>query len=149
MIKYITPEDTTVISEKDFNNRVDKIFKTLYDENPKYWENGLNRSLFKGLGDKIYLLSDKDQDYGFIGFQRYRMSKDNQLGTGISVGILPQYRGKGLAKKMLIDLIQKEIDKNEGNLLWSCHKDNKASQALCKSLMKEKDKILNNIILQY
>lgn len=137
-----------ILPEKDFNKRIDKIFDEIYSEKPEYWENGLNRDLFTGLGDKIILLSDKDKDMGFIGFQKYRRAKNNKLGTAVSVGILPEYRGKGLAREVLTQIIPEVIKPQDGDIIWSCHKDNKPSQKLCEWLMKQKNSIPNNFILQ-
>lgn len=141
-------QSSDVISKEDFDNRIDSLFKSIYSEKPEFWKNGLNRGLYNGLGDEIILLSDKDKDYGFLGLQRYRKSNSGELGTGISIGLIPEYRGKGIAKKMLLKIIPQKINPEDGNIIWACHKDNLASQALCKALMREKELIPNKIILQ-
>lgn len=132
-----------------FPTRVDNLFKTIYSEKPEYWPCGLSRNQFNGIGDKIILLQDKDNDIGFIGLQKYRKDQNDNLGNVISIALLPEYRKKGLAKQMLLQTIPTILQPEDGNIIWSVNKNNKPSINLAKKLINEKDKIKNQIILQY
>ena len=132
-----------------FPTRVDKLFKTIYSEKPEYWPCGLSRNQFNGIGDRVILLQDKDNDIGFIGLQKYRKDQNDNLGNVISVALLPEYRKKGLAKQMLLKTIPTILQPEDGNIIWSANRNNEPSINLAKNLMNEKDKIKNQIILQY
>ena len=136
-------------SSVTFPTRIDNLFKTIYSEKPEYWPCGLSKNQFNGIGDKVILLQDNDKDIGFIGLQKYRKDQNNNLGNVISVALLPDYRKKGLATQMLLKTIPEILRPEDGNIIWSANKDNKSSINLAKKLMKEKDKIKNQIILQY
>lgn len=132
-----------------FPTRVDNLFKIIYTEKPEYWPYGLSRDQFNGIGDQVILLQDKDKDIGFIGLQKYRQDHQRNLGNVISIALLPEYRHKGLSKKMLLEVLPTILKPEDGNIIWSVNKDNKASIGLAKSLSNEKDKIKNQICLQY
>lgn len=132
-----------------FPTRVDNLFKTIYSEKPEYWPCGLSRNQFNGIGDRVILLQDKDNDIGFIGLQKYRKDQNDNLGNVISIALLPEYRKKGLAKQMLLKTIPTILQPEDGNIIWSVNRNNEPSINLAKNLMNEKDKIKNQIILQY
>lgn len=132
-----------------FPTRVDRLFKTIYTEKPEYWPFGLYRDQFNGIGDQVILLQDKDRDIGFIGLQKFRQDKQKNLGNVVSIALLPEYRGKGLSKRMLLEVLPTILKPDDGNIIWSVNRNNKASIGLANALAKEKDKIKNQICLQY
>lgn len=148
MIKKI-PLDTIQIvdslfdSNDEYKNAILSLFKDIYSEFPGFWKNGLNLDLFNGCGDKIFLLKKDGNIIGFIGLQKYRLlpnnCEDNDYANYISIGILPQYRGNGIATYALNKILS---NGDLNNLYWLCNKNNKASIKLFLAI----NKILNNKI---
>lgn len=144
MTKEVPAESDVAV----FNNQVDTLFKRIYDENPKYWKNGLTRDLFYGIGDRLNLIFDTERKVkdpiGFVGFQKFRRDNNNKLVNAISVGLLPEYRGKGIAKKYIKELIPQYMEDTPYiDLLWTCNKNNEPSQRLFSALYNDLSKKYN------
>lgn len=131
---------------------VDELFSKIYNENPEYWKYGLSKELFNGHGDKIFLLNEKGKPnkvIGFVGIQKYRPDNEGKMVHGLSVGLLPEYRGKGFARKSIISLLPKLIDKNDNtDILWACNSRNTKSAKLFAAL-HDAGVIKNNFRLQF
>ena len=86
---------------------VQKIMDTIYNENPAWWPYGLN---VEG-HDSVYLIKDASNNnpVGFVGWQQF-LEKGKQIGS-YSVGILPEYRGNGLAKEAIAKILQDKSSK--------------------------------------
>lgn len=73
------------------------IIETIYEENPRYWPYGwhLNNQ------DEAYIIHDKEsgEPAGFLGWQV--LNEDGKRNGYYNIGILPEYRKKGLAKNAL------------------------------------------------
>ena len=83
------------------------------------------------------MIKDKAQKKpaGFVGLQyRNEDYNDGKEGCYISIGILPEFRGKGYAKSNVIKAI-KSFTSPEDDLLWTVNKGNDASVALYNSLV--------------
>ena len=83
----------------------DKILKRIYDENPSYWPHGLTRDHFDS---GLYLVkqSNTQDPVGFVGWQR-RREKGQNVGY-YAIGILPEYRRQGFAKKAVAEIMRKK-----------------------------------------
>lgn len=145
MIKYIEGESADTAF---YNKEIDSIFAELYKESPQYWNNGISRNLFNGVGDKIFIIRDPNIEVeeelehsklkklfnkaiGFFGIQKYRRNKAGHLVHVLSVGLLPQHRKKGLAKQVALYLLPKILKEDDPTeIIWSCHVDNIPSQKL-------------------
>lgn len=82
------------------------IMERIRAESPSHWPNGLSADHFD---DGCYLILEKQSStpIGFTGFQRrWEFSGDRPERVGYySIGILPEYRGHGLAKEAVASLI--------------------------------------------
>ena len=103
---------------------LEDVLSFIEKETPSYWPNGLNTGLYNGSGDNITGLSDGDGNIvGFLGWQE-------RGGTGYySVGLLPEYRKKGIASKLLPSYI-KEMNTHDLPVKATINKDNAPSLAL-------------------
>ena len=105
--------------------------------------NSLNKSDFRQFGNfknvyyqKIYY--DNKKPIGFIVAERH--NEKGKLVVDISLAVIPEYRGKGLAYKMAYEAIKKlKKDKNIYKIYWGCEKNNTASILLAKKLGFEHD----------
>lgn len=140
-----------------FNEEVDDLFTAIFNENPKYWNSGLSRDQFNGIGDRIILFRDPSgktkKPLGFFGIQKYRRDHNGKLVHAISIALKPELRNKGLAKHMITSILPLVIDKGDNtDLLWNVNKDNMISQKLFKSVekaLREQNKLKNNFRLQF
>ena len=88
--------------------------------------NSLNKSDFRQFGNfknvyyqKIYY--DNKKPIGFIVAERH--NEKGKLVVDISLAVIPEYRGKGLAYKMAYEAIKKlKKDKNIYKIYWGCEK---------------------------
>lgn len=81
---------------------IDDILKRIYDEQPAWWPFGLRRSMM----DRAFVIHDPDsqQPAGFTGWQ-FRGTADKPEAY-YAVGLLPEYRGKGLAQAALSEMFR-------------------------------------------
>lgn len=133
-----------IFKNRKTDSHLKSVLDSIYNEHPDFWPCGLDINLFNGYGDKFLVLKHNKDIIGFIGLQMYRdMDTDDGFGNYISIGLLPEFRGKGIAKKFLLKFL-KGI--NDDNLIWTCNKNNKASKNLLNSLNKVLDNKINLII---
>lgn len=141
LVKTVTMDQDLPASFPDQikpENELGSIMDTLYKENPEYWPQGLNTNLFNGVGDRLFLIADNknNRGAGFVGLQPFRPNtKTNGMATYISVGLLPEYRGKGLASKYLFDIVKKNIKPDE-QVVWTANKNNDSSLSLYGRLLR-------------
>lgn len=126
-------KDTNELKKESKDNSLEAILDKIYNEDKKYWPNGLNINLYNGDEDKLELIRDKDNNA--VGFKGLQIRNDNgdKKTAYYSIGILPEYRGHGYASKALKTLLADSLDKGY-NHLYTVHKDNKPSLALYNNL---------------
>ena len=84
--------------------KVQEIMDEVYAENPKYWPYGLTVGQHDGGVYMIREASTRDP-VGWVGWQE-RMDSDRRRIGYYSVGLLPEARGKGMAKEAVSKIIQ-------------------------------------------
>ena len=130
-------KDTNEIKKKANEENLDSILDQIYNEDKKYWPNGLNKNLYNGNEDKIEIIKNKDgKVIGFKGLQ-LRTNNGNKKESYYSIGILPKYRGHGYAKKALRELLSENIKNKDIKHFYTVHKDNIPSLALYHSLIED------------
>lgn len=107
------------------------IMDKIYAEDPSFWPYGLTTD--PGKGGEVYLVRDSltKQAAGFVGWQTF-MEKGARIGS-YYIGILPEYRGRGLAKQAVAKVLQKNASTVD-ILRAYVMPHNKPSQALAASL---------------
>lgn len=131
-------EDLRELLKEDSNDKsllesLQELFDSIYTEDPEFWWNGLNTKIYSAPSDKIFYLDYKTTPVGFIGIQPNRVITELQNGSYgdyISVGISPDFRGKGIASS-IIPKVLKELICDMGcklsNPIWTVLSSNKAS----------------------
>lgn len=159
MIKHLEPIDIETLgfnlsskfpaslSNIDLESLLKEVMDKVYNEHPKFWINGLSPEHFSGYNDYVYPLIYNNILIGFIGLQlrNYISEIDEDTPcTYISIAILPEFRGHGIAKKMIAYTLNKHMQEYGKliNPIWTVNQDNKSSLALFKSLSKD-DNIKN------
>lgn len=102
------------------NRQLDKVLDTIFKENPKYFPYGLSRDNYNlDKEDEIILITDDNNENiikGFVGVQKQKDKNNPNIKSAYySIGILPEFRNKGLAEKALSYMIKKHqftVDKN-------------------------------------
>ena len=110
--------------------KVAEIMETIYEENPHNWPYGLS---IDGHDGGVYLVKDASNKtpVGFVGWQE-RERGHKKVGF-YSIGILPAYRGTGMAKAAVKGIIaEKQAGVDEVHALI-CH-NNLASRKLAETL---------------
>lgn len=114
------------------------VLNAIYEEHPEHFDPvKLNTSIYDGPDDKLFLIRDKVSKglAGFVGLQKRELSyNDNNPAYYISIGVLPEYRGRGIAKHNVLKAIKSFTSKDD-DLLWTVNKGNDASIALYNSLV--------------
>ena len=88
----------------DAREATQRIMDSMVQERPASWPHGLGFHLFeKSAGDSVYLIKAGSTPVGFVGWQS-RHEDGKRIGY-YSVGLLPTYRGQGLAKEAVSQLI--------------------------------------------
>jgi RimJ/RimL family protein N-acetyltransferase len=126
----ITPGKSASVQNMEGYREVERIMDTIYQEDPRKWPYGLNIPAHDG---GVYLVrkSASMQPVGFVGWQE-RQNGPHRVGY-YSVGILPDYRGEGLAKQAVARLLAEKaagVDEVRALII----KSNTASRALAQSL---------------
>lgn len=126
-MKKIVP---TTPDNNGLTANTDDVFELIRKENPEFFPNGLSKDNYNGAKDRLFYLKDKDgKIIGFKGIQ-------NRDGVNyLSVGLLKEHRGNGIAKKQLIKLMKEYPEGTE--FKWTSHYSNEKSKGLLKSLQKE------------
>lgn len=118
----------------------DKLLKQVYTEKPAHWAAGLTRQHFDG-GMWLVREASTHAPIGFTGWQvRDELHGDGLKKVGYySIGIVPEFRGKGIAKAAVAHMLQEkaaEVDVVRALI----HPTNEASMQLAKSLGVEIEK---------
>lgn len=104
---YDIPAHEKRASERDMTTymEVQACMKRIYEENPSYWPYGLD---IPG-HDAVYAVRDNatEKVAGFVGWQE-RNERGHRVGS-YSIGILPEYRGKGFAKEAVAKVLRAKV----------------------------------------
>lgn len=111
-------------------DEVSRIMRRIYEENPSYWPYGLSVAHHDG---GVYMVREAStrEPVGFVGWQE-RTRGMRKVGY-YSIGILPEHRGKHLAKEAVSKLLQEKasgVDEVRALILHT----NQASRKLAESL---------------
>jgi RimJ/RimL family protein N-acetyltransferase len=79
--------------------------KQIYDEDPSYWPHGLDINGFDG-GAYLVRQASTGRPVGFVGWQE--RNEDFKKVGSYAVGILPEFRGNGMAKKAISNLLREK-----------------------------------------
>lgn len=84
---------------------VQDLMDRIYNEDPSYWPYGLN---VRAGDTDVFLIRDNmtKQACGFVGWQE--LCKNNKRVGSYYIGILPEYRGNGMAKEAVAKILQKK-----------------------------------------
>lgn len=130
--KQIIPafEKNASADTKNLYAEVTDVMNTIYNENPKYWPYGLH---IPG-HDSVYAVRDNETEKiaGFVGWQEHTAPDGKRIGS-YSIGILPEYRGKGLAKEAVAKIIKEKVSGVDRVISYIVN-GNKASDGLANSL---------------
>ena len=109
---------------------MDEFMRTIYDENPEFFPNGLSTLNFNGDDDKCFSVKDtKGNIKGFIGYQ----NRGNN--TYISIGIDRTLRGNGNGKILGQKIINiAKSNHPDRKIIWTVNKKNIPSISLAKDL---------------
>lgn len=111
---------------------IDSILDTIYKENPSHWPYGLYKEGF----DHIYVVRDNmtKQAAGFTGWQFGYLDDFPGQKLGLySIGLLPEFRGKGLAKEAVAKIVKAHGD-NCDKVVAYIVESNEPSKRLAESL---------------
>lgn len=101
------PAHTKEASERDMSSylEVQAAMKRIYEEDPSHWPYGLN---IPG-HDSVYAVKEASTGKvaGFVGWQE-RTVDGRKVGS-YSIGILPEYRGRGFAKEAVAKVIGEKV----------------------------------------
>jgi RimJ/RimL family protein N-acetyltransferase len=98
-------------------NECEHIMSRIYDEDKSYWPYGLS---IAGHNGGMYMIrkASTNEAVGFTGWQE-RWEDGEKVGY-YSIGVLPEYRGHGFAKKAVSQIIAKKassVDKVKAFIL--------------------------------
>lgn len=115
---------------------LDKILSRIYEENKRYFPHGLYKERYNGNDDVLEIIKDEETGApaGFRGVQ-VRTNPENKRVAYYSIGVLPEFRGKGLAEKAMIKSLLEEGDKFDMNA-YTVNKENRPSLFLYKKLLE-------------
>lgn len=118
-------------SYKQLSEQAQSIMDTIYKDNPSYWPYGLDVKSH----DYVYLIKDNmtKKACGFVGWQSHVDCDTSDRIGSYTIGILPEYRNRGLAKEAVAKIVQKH-GKNVDRVCSYVVKGNTASENLAKSL---------------
>lgn len=102
----------------------------IYEENPSYWPYGLYISGH----DSVYAVRDNETEKiaGFVGWQQHTEPDGVKIGS-YSIGILPEFRGRGFAKEAVAKVLKEKVA-GVDRVVSYIVTGNKASDNLAKSL---------------
>ena len=122
------PKD--LLKSASSTDEVSQIMRRIYEENPSYWPYGLSVAHHDGGVYMVREASTRDP-VGFVGWQE-RTRGMRKVGY-YSIGILPEHRGKHLAREAVSKLLQEKaagVDEVRALILHT----NTASRRLAESL---------------
>lgn len=134
-IPFIPDGEKRAYSTKSYME-VQDVMNRIYNEDPTYWPYGLT---IPGHSD-VYAIRDKQTEKiaGFVGWQEIKQA-GKKVGS-YTIGILPEYRGKGFAKEAVAKILLEKSAGVDTVRAYVMH-HNGPSKALAKSLsvpVKEK-----------
>lgn len=91
---------------EDHAAQLDAVMNSVYKENPTWWPHGLHRKM---LDAGAWLVQKAGKPAGFVGLQ-IRQRPEGRVGY-YSVGVLPEFRGQGLAKTALQRMLAESRDR--------------------------------------
>lgn len=102
-LPYIPEGEKRAYSTKSYME-VQDVMNRIYNEDPSYWPYGLT---IPGHQD-VYAIRDSQTEKiaGFVGWQE--QNKGGQRVGSYSIGILPEYRGKGFAKEAVAKVLMQK-----------------------------------------
>lgn len=117
------------VVDSELVKQAQSIMNEIYKENPAHWPYGLT---VEG-HDSVYIIEDNltKKAAGFVGWQEH-YENGEKIGS-YSIGILPEFRNKKLAKEAVSKLIQEKsasVDKIVSYIIAG----NSPSEKLAKSL---------------
>lgn len=123
-------EKNASAADQEAFDEVSNAMKVVYDENPEYWPYGLNIAGH----DSVYAIRDNatEKIAGWVGWQEHYDDNGKKVGS-YSIGILPEYRGKGLAKEAVAKIIMEKVA-HVDRVVSYIVPGNKASESLAHSL---------------
>jgi RimJ/RimL family protein N-acetyltransferase len=124
------PFGTKSASSLESRQQVTDIMERIRAENPEYWPYGLSIGHHDG-GVYMVRKSATSEPVGFVGWQERRRGPE-KVGY-YSIGILPEYRGQGLAREAVAKIIREKaagVDRVQAMIV----RNNAASKALARSL---------------
>jgi RimJ/RimL family protein N-acetyltransferase len=124
------PFNTKSASSLESRQQVADIMDRIRAENPGYWPYGLSIGHHDG-GVYMVRKASTNEPVGFVGWQERRKGLE-KVGY-YSIGILPEYRGQGLAREAVSKIIREKaagVDRVQALIA----RNNLASRALARSL---------------
>ena len=125
---YLSKSASTLPLES--RRKCEEIMDKIYREKPAHWPHGLSVAGHDG-GIWLIRKSKDDSPVGFVGWQERRKGLE-KVGY-YTIGILPEYRNQGMAKKAVYEIIQKKasgVDRVQAYIVDG----NTASEALADSV---------------
>ena len=124
------------VADSNLTKQAQQIMDRIYNENPSWWPYGLN---VEG-HDSVYIIEDKltKQAAGFLGWQE--QYKDGEKIGSYSIGILPEFRNKKLAKEAVAKLLQEKsasVDKIVSYVIAGNTPSAKLAESLSIPVIKE------------
>lgn len=124
------------VADSNLTKQAQQIMDRIYNENPSWWPYGLN---VEG-HDSVYIIEDKltKQAAGFLGWQE--QYKDGEKIGSYSIGILPEFRNKKLAKEAVAKLLQEKsasVDKIVSYVIAGNTPSTKLAESLNIPVIKE------------
>lgn len=124
------------VADSNLTKQAQQIMDRIYNENPSWWPYGLN---VEG-HDSVYIIEDKltKQAAGFLGWQEQQ--KDGERIGSYSIGILPEFRNKKLAKEAVAKLLQEKsasVDKIVSYVIAGNTPSTKLAESLNIPVIKE------------
>ena len=124
------------VADSNLTKQAQQIMDRIYNENPSWWPYGLN---VEG-HDSVYIIEDKltKQAAGFLGWQK--QYKDGEKIGSYSIGILPEFRNKKLAKEAVAKLLQEKsasVDKIVSYVIAGNTPSTKLAESLNIPVIKE------------
>jgi ribosomal protein S18 acetylase RimI-like enzyme len=110
-----------------FKRAASTVMQQIVDERPEHWPDGCEPEMF----DDLRLINHAGKLAGFVGWQS--IDTDQGKVGFISVGLLPEFRGKGIAKKACQEIIQDNKSK-VSTVVAAVESSNAPSLGLVKSL---------------
>lgn len=118
-------------SPLNWRMHIDEIMSQIYEENPKWFPYGLSRDML----NKVWKIMDPttNEPAGFTGRQVRPNTNGGKTGW-YAVGLLPSFRGKGLAQRALSEMFEHHLPEGVNDVKAFIVKGNEKSVALANRL---------------